>query len=511
MYIGSGQCFGQTVIEYYNQNLKHYFVTGAQSEAVAIDNGSAGPGWVRTGERFRSFNRTQIGAKPAITVQRFYAGAPTNSHFYTIDQSEADGLRAMNVTNDFRRGWAFDQFAFNAMRPANGSCSAPQIPVYRTYNNGFVTGEGANHRYSTKKTTRDAMFQVGWKDEGVAFCVASRNSYDRFKSSDHSTVGLPMPYHDVSTIRAYGNFAGGSGDLFATRLTYWPPTTPAAATSSEIKFWRKTSTGFEPIDLIASGSVAGCIHPRKAIVDDFNGDGRDDIFVSCHGFDAPPYPGERNKILLSRSDGKYDVRDASTEIGFFHGATSVDVNGDGYPDVIVVNSTGQEKVEVLLNDGSGAFTRDTSQRFSQDVLSRSFFSIEAVDVDGDDQLDLVLGGHEWESAGPTQVLLNTNGNFRFTQSAAISLPMLSGQGVVLDFTVTERSGQRALYVLRTSGGVNTDFYRGVVVQRVGWPALSSETVYSDSAKNWVPWLLPVLDSRGMRLQSENGEVELLVN
>ena len=37
------------VVEFYNANLDHYFLTADANEAAAIDNGSAGPGWSRTG------------------------------------------------------------------------------------------------------------------------------------------------------------------------------------------------------------------------------------------------------------------------------------------------------------------------------------------------------------------------------------------------------------------------------------------------------------------------------
>ena len=75
--------------------------------------------------------------------------------------------------------------------------------------------------------------------------------------------------------------------------------------------------------------INGCIHPRKAIVADFNGDGRPDIFVACHGYDATPFPGEANKVVLSQPNGTYVTSNASADVGFHHGAAAADLNGDG--------------------------------------------------------------------------------------------------------------------------------------------------------------------------------------
>ena len=48
--------------EFYNIDLKHYFVTAVAAEANAIDNGSAGPGWVRTGAAYEVFGTAQAAA-----------------------------------------------------------------------------------------------------------------------------------------------------------------------------------------------------------------------------------------------------------------------------------------------------------------------------------------------------------------------------------------------------------------------------------------------------------------
>ena len=45
------------------------------------------------------------------------------------------------------------------------------------------------------------------------------------------------------------------------------------------------------------------VHPRKVVFADFNGDGRQDAFVSTHGWDADSFPGEQNRLLRSTPEG----------------------------------------------------------------------------------------------------------------------------------------------------------------------------------------------------------------
>ena len=60
-------------------------------------------------------------------------------------------------------------------------------------------------------------------------------------------------------------------------------------------------TGFTDVTraLLGNGTLPTTEHPREILVADFNGDGRDDVFVAAHGYDAMPFAGERNSLILS--------------------------------------------------------------------------------------------------------------------------------------------------------------------------------------------------------------------
>ncbi len=149
------------VYEFYNTGLKHYFRTSSATEAAGIDRGSAGPGWVRTGDNFYAYVAGT--ASPGSDVCRFYTfGA--NSHFYTAFASECASLKAPNS------GWTYEGLSFRIPLPAASSCAAGTLPVYRLYNNRFAFND-SNHRFTTVFANIAPMRAQGWIYEGVAFCA----------------------------------------------------------------------------------------------------------------------------------------------------------------------------------------------------------------------------------------------------------------------------------------------------------------------------------------------------
>ena len=155
------------VVEYHNVHTGHYFMTENRTEAASIEAGQAGAGWVRTGYVFGAYAYPFPGGPCVIDcgqpVSRFYAPGP-NTHFYTLDAAEAEGLKRPGS------GWIFEGFAFYASVPAaSGDCGF-LTPVYRLYNNRFAFND-SNHRFVTREEERSRMRSKGWIDEGVKLCA----------------------------------------------------------------------------------------------------------------------------------------------------------------------------------------------------------------------------------------------------------------------------------------------------------------------------------------------------
>ena len=156
----------RNVVEFYNTILDNYFITADANEAAAIDAGSAGPGWSRTGTSFKS------GGNKAVC--RFYGSQSPgpNSHFYTVDSAECDFLKQLQAaTPATQKRWNFESLDFIATPPANGACAGATVPVYRAYNNGYARGVDSNHRISSSLAAIQAVLARGWSYEGVVMCA----------------------------------------------------------------------------------------------------------------------------------------------------------------------------------------------------------------------------------------------------------------------------------------------------------------------------------------------------
>lgn len=153
----------QLVYEFYNEDLKHYFRTGAKSEAAGINRGAAGAGWYDTGDYFYGWSGPTDGAVP---VCRFYGtpGKGPNSHFYTASAAECELVKT-------DPGWTYEGTGFYAKMPlAGGACPTDTVPVYRAYNNRWKQND-SNHRFTTDKAAYDALVASGWAAEGVMLCA----------------------------------------------------------------------------------------------------------------------------------------------------------------------------------------------------------------------------------------------------------------------------------------------------------------------------------------------------
>lgn len=169
----------------------------------------------------------------------------------------------------------------------------------------------------------------------------------------------------------------------------------------------------------------GTVHPREVVQADFNEDGLPDLFIADHGYDASPFPGAQNRLLLSQAGGGYT--DGSARLpqvaDFSHSATAADINGDGHLDLFVGNMSGggsPTEAYVLFGDGKGGFTRADAGLpvGAGGLLNRGSgnFGMTAsllTDLNGDGRPDLVLGneGQTFLKEHRSLVFWNTGAGF----------------------------------------------------------------------------------------------------
>jgi hypothetical protein len=156
----------------------------------------------------------------------------------------------------------------------------------------------------------------------------------------------------------------------------------------------------------------------RILAADFDGDGDLDLLFG-NTTDAFGREGQNN-FYLNAGDGRFgDATTASLPPG--RDATSAmvccDFDGDGDLDVVLGNSNGPDIA--LRNDGKGRFgdaTTDVLPYDNQDTRSLAFG-----DVDGDGDLDLIVGHATSRGRGQDRLLLN-DGSGRFSDATALRLP-----------------------------------------------------------------------------------------
>jgi hypothetical protein len=171
---------------------------------------------------------------------------------------------------------------------------------------------------------------------------------------------------------------------------------------------------------VVTGTVPKVVWPRKMLVEDFNGDGRADVFVADTGRDVSPFPGYQNSLLLSTPDCRMvdGTSGLPQQSDLTHSAAAADIDGDDDLDLFTGNYWGGQQPQIppqiLLNDGSGRFSVSAGALPApQTTLSQNAYTTAAfADVDGDADPDLILGADERTSS--SAVLIN-DGTGRFTQ------------------------------------------------------------------------------------------------
>ena len=169
---------------------------------------------------------------------------------------------------------------------------------------------------------------------------------------------------------------------------------------------------------IGGGSTAG---PYCLAVADVNGDGKPDA-ITAH------YSSASLDVLLGSGSGSFVLQANSPATGGRapYDMTMADVNGDGRPDALVVN-TGGNTMGVLLNNGSGNFTLQATAPFTGGRPN----SITVADVNGDGLPDALVTNSIANTSTLGVLLGNGAGGFTLQASTPLTGTGISATAVVV--------------------------------------------------------------------------------
>jgi hypothetical protein len=185
-----------------------------------------------------------------------------------------------------------------------------------------------------------------------------------------------------------------------------------------LRWLRNTGDGFELGDPEVFPDHVGTYVSFKSHVADINGDGFDDLFISDTGYDAFPFAGGSNYLLLSEDGGLIDAgleNPLFDYSGYTHGSAIGDINNDGHIDIATVDSCcGVDRkgmTRILINDGFGNFERadiktlpEISPYYSS--WENSGWVVSLTDLNNDGYDELIIGSARQE--GADNEIPNTN-------------------------------------------------------------------------------------------------------
>ena len=159
------------VDEFHHPVSGHYFMTADAGEKHDLDAG-VHPGWVRTGEAFKTFAIASNASGTINPVCRYYRSPLGGlvSHFYSAAASECASIYGSS-------DWLYESDnVFQTYLPDKGTgvCPSGMIPIYRLWNQR----SDSNHRYTTRAEIREQMLAIGYFAEGygpdgVAMCAVN--------------------------------------------------------------------------------------------------------------------------------------------------------------------------------------------------------------------------------------------------------------------------------------------------------------------------------------------------
>ena len=335
-----------------------------------------------------------------------------------------------------------------------GSCPDGSEPVksisadgtYFVYNcGGSVTPSSETSKATAENTTITMeKTQIEWVDG-----LYAKSLTDEFNILSKDFSKSVESGHSLITPMGSGDFSGDGIPELVYGIQY-----SDLKKGSNIKLIFLTNTPdkgfslFKPIMDIVPYTQA----PRSSVIEDFNGDGINDIFIVDHGVDHKPYPGYQNTLILSAPNGKFINATSNLPqiLDFTHGVTSGDVDSDGDIDLFVTQNGNNVNVPhyFLRNNGKGRFTKVPDGQlldrgFSYisfkpgNKRSNFYFTPGLEFVDDDDKLDLILLSGKLQGDENNRIIFGSNSGFKKSDALELQSGRFGKKSAGYNYLVTD--------------------------------------------------------------------------
>ena len=198
---------------------------------------------------------------------------------------------------------------------------------------------------------------------------------------------------------------------------------------------------------------------KAVLVEDWNNDGRKDLFFANHAAYMPAQPCQ---VLLGTAGWRFTAGAVTSEADV---AAAADFDNDGDRDIVLLITGGASAfglVKLLRNNGGGAFTDVTASTFPYATLYGGPQCLALGDIDADGDVDLIVGhspslqNRLYFNNGLGVFTEGTQGHLPYANDSTTAVRLVDVDGDVDLDLVTGNQLQQSRLALNDGAGAFTD-------------------------------------------------------